>query len=151
MLALLVAHVVAASLAPMLVRWLGPRACYLLAMVPAAGLGWALIHSVAMREGRAMAEAYPWVRHVGLALDLRMTTLSWLTVLLVSGGGCAGVGLLTSRFSRRAAVQALVVTTFGGLAMLVGIIMLGEHAGSYRWSQDLHCQSRESSPATSSS
>src|SRR5690242_6258601 len=33
--------------------------------------------------------------------------------------------------SRRAATQALLVTTFGGLAMLVGIIILGESAGSY--------------------
>ena len=36
--------------------------------------------------------------------------------------------------SRWAAMQALLVTTFGGLAMLVGFIMLGQHAGSYRWS-----------------
>lgn len=40
----------------------------------------------------------------------------------------------TKRASRRAAMQALLVTTFGGLAMLVGFIMLGQHAGSYRWS-----------------
>jgi multicomponent Na+:H+ antiporter subunit A len=40
----------------------------------------------------------------------------------------------TSQASRRAALQALIVTTLGGLAMLVGIIMLGQHAGSYRWS-----------------
>ncbi|GAC70057.1 proton-conducting transporter transmembrane domain-containing protein, partial [Gordonia soli] len=33
--------------------------------------------------------------------------------------------------SRRAATQALLVTTAGGLAMLVGIIMLGERSGSY--------------------
>ncbi|CAM2828441.1 Na+/H+ antiporter subunit A [Skermania piniformis] len=33
--------------------------------------------------------------------------------------------------SRRAATQALLVTTAGGLAMLVGIIMLGEAGGSY--------------------
>ena len=33
--------------------------------------------------------------------------------------------------SRRAATQALLVTTAGGLAMLVGIIMLGERTGSY--------------------
>ncbi|MEU4428707.1 Na+/H+ antiporter subunit A [Actinoplanes sp. NPDC024001] len=37
--------------------------------------------------------------------------------------------------ARRAAMQALVVTTVGGLAMLVGFVMLGEHAGTYRWSQ----------------
>jgi multicomponent Na+:H+ antiporter subunit A len=40
-----------------------------------------------------------------------------------------------SRPARRAALQALIVTTVGGLAMLVGIIMLGEHAGSYEWSR----------------
>lgn len=34
--------------------------------------------------------------------------------------------------ARRAALQALVVTTAGGLAMLVGMVMLGEAAGTYR-------------------
>ena len=33
--------------------------------------------------------------------------------------------------ARRAALQALIVTTFGGLAMLVGLIMVGEAAGTY--------------------
>ncbi|WP_026931816.1 Na+/H+ antiporter subunit A [Glycomyces tenuis] len=40
----------------------------------------------------------------------------------------------TRRASRWAAMQALMVTTFGGLAMLVGFIMLGQHADSYRLS-----------------
>ncbi|MEV4711876.1 Na+/H+ antiporter subunit A [Micromonospora sp. NPDC049374] len=39
------------------------------------------------------------------------------------------------RASRRAAMQALLVTTLGGLAMLAGFVMLGQHAGSYRWSE----------------
>ena len=33
--------------------------------------------------------------------------------------------------SRRAATQALLVTTLGGLAMLVGVVILGETVGSY--------------------
>src|SRR5689334_612742 len=33
--------------------------------------------------------------------------------------------------SRRAATQALLVTTFGGLAMLVGIVILGNRAGTF--------------------
>jgi multicomponent Na+:H+ antiporter subunit A len=33
--------------------------------------------------------------------------------------------------SRRAAMEALIVTTAGGLAMLVGVIILGQQAGSY--------------------
>lgn len=37
--------------------------------------------------------------------------------------------------SRRAAIQALLVTTFGGLAMLVGIILLGRQTGIWRLSE----------------
>ncbi|MDC4861983.1 hypothetical protein NQ910_18765, partial [Acinetobacter baumannii] len=40
-------------------------------------------------------------------------------------------------FARRSAIQALVVTTFGGLAMLVGLLWIGELAGSYRLSEIL--------------
>lgn len=36
-----------------------------------------------------------------------------------------------SQDSRRAAMTALTITVFGGLAMLVGMIMLGETAGTY--------------------
>ncbi len=36
------------------------------------------------------------------------------------------------RASRLAAMQALIVTTFGGLAMLVGMLMLGHEAGTHR-------------------
>ncbi len=38
-------------------------------------------------------------------------------------------------FARRSAIQALMVTTFGGLAMLVGLIMLGQAANTYRLSE----------------
>ena len=37
--------------------------------------------------------------------------------------------------SRRAAMQAIIVTTAGGLAMLVGVIVLGDAAGTYRLSE----------------
>lgn len=40
-------------------------------------------------------------------------------------------------FARRSAIQALIVTTFGGLAMLVGLLWIGELAGSYRLSEIL--------------
>ncbi|WP_026553471.1 Na+/H+ antiporter subunit A [Arthrobacter sp. H20] len=42
--------------------------------------------------------------------------------------------------ARRAALQALIVTTFGGLTMLVGMIMLGQTTGTYRIS-DIMAQS----------
>jgi multicomponent Na+:H+ antiporter subunit A len=40
-----------------------------------------------------------------------------------------------SRENRRAAVQALMVTVFGGLAMLLGFVLLGEAAGTYQVSE----------------
>ncbi|MDQ0819199.1 multicomponent Na+:H+ antiporter subunit A [Arthrobacter sp. V4I6] len=43
------------------------------------------------------------------------------------------IGYARTRLSaRRSALQALIVTTAGGLAMLVGLIMLGFSAGTYR-------------------
>ncbi|WP_077489484.1 Na+/H+ antiporter subunit A [Sinomonas mesophila] len=46
------------------------------------------------------------------------------------------IGFARTRLSaRRSALQALVVTTAGGLAMLVGLILLGESAGTYRISE----------------
>ena len=43
------------------------------------------------------------------------------------------IGYARTRLSaRRSALQALMVTTAGGLAMLVGLIMLGFNAGTYR-------------------
>jgi multicomponent Na+:H+ antiporter subunit A len=42
------------------------------------------------------------------------------------------IGYASTRIAaRRAGLQALIVTTFGGLAMLVGLIMVGESAGTY--------------------
>lgn len=38
----------------------------------------------------------------------------------------------TRRVSRAAGLQALLVTTFGGLAMLVGVLVLGVQAGTFR-------------------
>ncbi|MEQ4305294.1 Na+/H+ antiporter subunit A [Plantactinospora sp. B6F1] len=191
MLIVLLAHLAVAVAAPPLVRWLGPRAFYLLAGAPLAAAAWAAAHTNEVLGTGAVEWTHPWVRPIGMSLALRVDTLSWLMVLLVGGIGAlvlvycaqyfdadepdlgrfAGVfvafagtmlGLVvsddllllyvfwelttvcsyllighsvTNRPSRRAALQALVVTTAGGLAMLVGIVMLGEHAGSYRWSE----------------
>ncbi|PJE99591.1 Na+/H+ antiporter subunit A [Streptomyces carminius] len=51
-----------------------------------------------------------------------------VSFLLIAGRG-------RSREHRAAAEQALVVTTGGGLAMLLGFVMLGESAGTYRISE----------------
>ncbi|PZF81460.1 Na+/H+ antiporter subunit A [Jiangella anatolica] len=193
MLALIAAHFVAAALAPALVTWLGRRALLLLAVVPAAGFAWAAAMTGELRDGGSVEQRVRWVGSLGLELSFRLTTLTWVMTLLVTGVGalvlayCAAyfrrddaglprfAGLLTAfaaamlglvladdllvlyvfwelttvlsyllighnperKANRRAALQALMVTTFGGLAMLVGVIVIGQAAGTYRISDVL--------------
>jgi multicomponent Na+:H+ antiporter subunit A len=68
-----------------------------------------------------------------LADDLLLLYVFWelttiFSYLLIGGSG-------RRLAARRAAGQALVVTTAGGLAMLVGLILIGETSGSYLLSE----------------
>ena len=189
MLTLLIVHFAVAAASPALVRLLGRRAFWVLALPSAITAGWALAGTGAVRHG-ALEQTWAWVPGIQLSIQLRMDTLSWLLTLVISGIGmlvlayCAGyftdsepgldrfgahlasfagamLGLVWSdnllllylfwelttvlsyllvghfseqEDSRRAATMALVVTTFGGLAMLVGLVLLGLAGGSYRLS-----------------
>ncbi|MGW5241923.1 Na+/H+ antiporter subunit A [Monashia sp. NPDC004114] len=180
---LLLLHLLAAALAPWLARVLRAKAFLVLAVVPAVAFGWLVAVAVDVREGRLPTQRIEWVPGLGLDLDFRLTTLSWVLALLITGVGAlvllycawyfadddpslwrftsvftafagAMLGLvltdnllvlyifweLTTVFSyllighnpasstnRRAAMQALLVTTVGGLAMLIGIIAIGVH------------------------
>ncbi|MFB9313518.1 Na+/H+ antiporter subunit A [Nocardioides plantarum] len=187
MLALVVAHGLAAAVAPGLVRWLGRRAFLALALVPLAAVVWALTQTGTVLDGGVVEESSAWIPSLGFTLDLTLDSLRWLMVLIVAGVGvvvlayCAWyfedssrglvgfassfsafvgamLGLVladnllllfvfwelttiasflligfdpTNRASRRAAIQALLVTTLGGLAMLVGMLLLGQVAGTF--------------------
>ncbi|MCD5420782.1 Na+/H+ antiporter subunit A [Rhodococcus pyridinivorans] len=185
MIAILVAHAVAALLAPLLVRVMGRNAFLPLAVVPLASLGW-----VVTNWGTDQKLQIAWASTLSMNFDLRFDTLAAIMCVLVLGIGSlillycsryfeddeprlglfaaemvafagAMFGLVVSdnmlllytfwelttvlsfllvghyaerASSRRAATQALLVTTAGGLAMLVGIIILGEMVGSYNLS-----------------
>ena len=185
MIQLLCAHAVAAVLAPLLVKMLGRKAFGVLALVPAAGAGWALLATPAVMAGNYPAQRVSWIDALRLNLDFRLDVLSWLMVLIVGGVGSlilvycwgyfsrqasslgrfAGVfvafagamfGLVTAdntilvyifwelttvfsfllighyhdrQPSRLAAMQAITVTTMGGLAMLAGLVILGTVPG----------------------
>ncbi len=188
MLALLALHLVAAVVAPLLVRWMGKRAFYVLAVPSAATVAWALsLTSAATLPAGVPVEVARWAPSIGLNLSFSLDTLSWLMCLIVGGIGalvlvyCVGyfdddepglgvfAGLLTGfagamyalvisnnllvlyvfweittilsyllvghkaklRESREAASQALVVTTLGGLAMLIGFVVIGQLAGTF--------------------
>ncbi|MGC0365593.1 multicomponent Na+:H+ antiporter subunit A [Rhodococcus sp. 27YEA15] len=186
MLAVLLAHAVAALLAPLVVRRLGRNGFFPLALVPLVSLGW-----VIDKWGSVETLHIAWAPGLSMDLDFRFDALSAIMAVLVLGIGTliliycaryfnddeprlgifaaemvafAGVmfGLVTSdnmlllytfwelttvlsfllvghyaerATSRRAATQALLVTTAGGLAMLVGMIILGQVGGSYNLSE----------------
>ena len=186
MLEILLAHAVAAALAPVCVRYFGRNAFLGLALVPLVCLGW-----VVANWNTERSVDVEWIPGLSMNIVLRFDSLAAIMSVLVLGIGslvlvyCAryfeddeprlGVfaaqmvafagamfGLVTSdnllvlytfwelttvlsfllvghyaerATSRRAATQALLVTTAGGLAMLVGFIVIGEVGGSYLLSE----------------
>lgn len=176
----------AAVIAPLIIRFAGRTGFAALALVPVAGLAVSLAVAPRMLTGAEVwVESYHWLPALHMSLIFRMDMLAWIFSLLVTGVGAlvfvycaryfdadelrlgrfAGIlmafagmmyGLIvademllmfifwegTTVFSylligqyhfrqqtRRAALQALVVTTAGGLAMLVGLILLGNVFG----------------------
>ncbi|MDO9410306.1 Na+/H+ antiporter subunit A [Patulibacter sp.] len=191
MIPVLLAHGIAALLAPWLVARLGTRAFPLLAIVPAGAVVWAATQTARVTDGGTTEVVHQWVPSLGMELAFRLDPLSLLMTFVAAGVGAlvlaycgryfsrdeqglgrfaavlvafagAMLGLVLSDDllvlfvfwelttvlsfllvghnsdrlgSRRAAMDALIVTTFGGLAMLVGFIILGEAAGTYRISE----------------
>ncbi|MDO3299561.1 Na+/H+ antiporter subunit A [Mycobacteroides abscessus subsp. massiliense] len=189
MLAILLAHALAAAVAPLLVARVGRLAFYPLALVPFGSLIWVLARWPG--NGPGVRVDIPWVPELAMDIALRFDALAAIMSVLVLGIGslvlfyCASyfrhrdghteprlpsfaaelvafsgamfglvisdnllvlyifwelttvlsfllVGHYAERLaSRRAAVQALLVTTAGGLAMLVGVIVLGHVGGSF--------------------
>lgn len=87
MLALVIAHFAVAPLAPALVRLLGRRVFLALAVVPAVTLAWALAQSGRIGDGGGVTQTISWLPSLSFDLALRMDTLQWLMVLIVSGIG----------------------------------------------------------------
>lgn len=197
MLAVLLAHAVAATAAPLLVNRWGRRAFYPLALVPLLSLIWVVAYwPTPANEGDAAHQVrIDWVPELSMDIDLRFDTLAAIMSVLVLAIGALVLFYCGSYFhhrdgrienrlpsfaaelvafsgtmfglvvsdnmlmlyvfwelttvlsfllvghyaeratSRRAATQALLVTTFGGLAMLVGIVILGEYSGTYLLSE----------------
>lgn len=187
----MIAHLLAAMLAPFFFRRWGRTCFYFLSLVPAAGFLWLLLQLPAVLDGRPPTETMSWVPQLNMELSFRMDMLSWILSAMVLGIGapvlfyCAGYFRHTNRYSgafaaqltafagvmfglvtaddimvmfvfwevtsvlsylligynntrlsaRRAALQALIVTTAGGLAMFIGLVMLAAASGTWRLSQ----------------
>src|SRR5699024_10735148 len=189
-LTMLLAHMVAALVGPILVRRVGRNAFYPLAVVPGASAVWLATLDPHQLADSPVEVAVSWIPAFDIELALRLYVLSWVLALIATGIGAivllycaryfkdtepglgrfaglqtafagAMVGLvladdammlytfweLTTVFSyllvghyqdkpasRRAALNALISTTAGGLAMLVGLLMVAAPAGSMRLS-----------------
>ncbi|MFT4259710.1 Na+/H+ antiporter subunit A [Microbacterium sp.] len=187
MLILLGAFLLFSVAMPVLVRWMGARAFYIAALVPAAAFVHALVLTPRVLDADpAPFETYTWLPQLGLNLSMHMDVLGWVLTLIVTGVGAlvlfycrwyfhddaAGLGqfagillgfagamyglvltddlvmlvmfwevtsilsyLLIGHYrrraaSRRSALQALLVTTLGGLVMFVGVVLLVVDAGT---------------------
>ncbi|MGN0063088.1 MAG: Na+/H+ antiporter subunit A [Nocardioides sp.] len=193
MLPLIAVLFVVAAVCPFAVRRLGRKAFAVIAVAPAAGVGWLAAQGPTVVDGGHLSSVHAWVPSIGLDLAFRMGVLQWVLALIVLGIGAivlgyctwyftdeslgvprfagtltgfvaAMLGLVlsddllltyvfwelttvfsfllvghdpTRRAARQAAIQALVVTTLGGLAMLVGALVLGHQAGTHRISDIL--------------
>ncbi|MGN6549689.1 MAG: putative monovalent cation/H+ antiporter subunit A [Pararhizobium sp.] len=181
---------VAAAFAPYLVRLMGHRAVWVLALAPLSVFLLFASFAPGVGSGAVLIGGYPWVPAFGVTFSWAVDGLSLVFALLISGIGTlivlysggylkghpdlgrflsfiflfmgAMLGLvladdflmlfvyweLTSIASflligfdhereaaRRAALQALIVTGAGGLALLAGLLVLGAISGATRLSE----------------
>ena len=85
MLVILLAHAIAAAVAPVLVRRWGRLAFYPLALVPAASLIWVALNWP--HEDPPATVDIPWVPELSMNITLRFDTLSAVMSVLVLGIG----------------------------------------------------------------
>ncbi len=186
MLVLLAAFALVPLIVPPLVRRLGSNAFLLAAVLPLVAFAYTAAQTPAILAGAVRFEQVEWIPSLGIALSMRMDTLSWLLALIVTGVGALvmiycrwyfagktdGLGQFASVLlafagamfglvltddlvvlvmfweitsvlsylligyyhargaSRRAALQALLVTSLGGLVMLIGVVLLVTEAGT---------------------
>ena len=76
MLLLLAVHLAAAVVAPVLIRLLGRKAFWLLALAPASAAVWALSWTTQVQAGNGPVERVEWIPALGLELTFRLDTLS---------------------------------------------------------------------------
>ena len=121
MLILLAVHLLAALVAPVLVRLMGRRAFWVLALAPASAAVWALTWTSRVQHGNGPTEVVEWIPQLGLELSFRLDTLSWLMVLVVGGVGALVLLYCSAYFS----AHASGLGRFGGVFVAFAGAMLG--------------------------
>src|SRR5699024_10012287 len=89
---MLLAHLVAALVGPLLVRWIGRNAFYPLAVVPAASAIWLATLDPHQLAETPRVESVPWIPAFGIDIAFRLDVLSWVLALIATGIGEIGRG-----------------------------------------------------------
>ncbi|MFE6996349.1 Na+/H+ antiporter subunit A [Microbacterium sp. NPDC057659] len=85
---LLAVFLAGSLLLPALIRWLGARAFAVGALIPAIAFVHALLLTPQVLDPASIPyESFPWIPQLGLNLSMRMTPLSWVMTLIVTGVG----------------------------------------------------------------
>ena len=125
MIAVLLAHAIAAAVAPLLVyRW-GRQAFYPLAMVPLLSLVWVAMNWPTEPAQRVRIE---WVPELSMDIDLRFDTLAAIMSVLVLSIGALVLFFLTFVGSVQA-VSAWNLLIFSLLWLLPELLLTGLHTG----------------------
>lgn len=131
MFALLGVHLAAAVCAPLLVRWLGRNAFFLLAVAPASAAVYALAHTQQAFTA-PIVEEIPWIPALGLSLAFRLDVLSWLMMLIVGGIGALVMVYAGRYFGPRAHSLGRFSGVFVGFAgAMLGVVTADQTIALY--------------------
>lgn len=124
MLAVTVAHFVAAMVAPALVRLLGRYAFLALALLPAGTTVWALTLYDDVRDGGLVTSVTPWVPSLDLELAFAVGPLQWVMLLVVAGIGALVLAYCAWYFKDGAAGLPIFTTSFiAFVGAMLGLVL----------------------------
>lgn len=124
---ILLLHLVAACLAPILVRQIGRNALLVLAVAPASAAVWALSYSQQVFSGTPPEFKWHWVSDLGLTVIFRLDPLSWLMTLIVGGIGALVMIYASRYFSERASNLGRFSAIFVGFAAAMLGLVTADH------------------------
>lgn len=127
MLALLAVVTVAACVAPFLVRKLGRKAFFLLALVPLVPFVWALSLTDEILAGQIINQTIPWISSLDFNIAFELDGLSWIMVLIVSGIGSLVVFYCAYYFSDASrGLRAFAAYLLAFIASMLGLVLAND-------------------------
>lgn len=129
---LLALHLVAALLAPVLMKAIGRNAFVLLALVPGSAAVWALGHTTAAFSAAPPTESYAWIPGLDLSLVFRLDPLSWLMTVIVGGVGALVLVYCSAYFTSTSQGLGRFAGVFTGFAgAMLGVVVSDHTIGLY--------------------